>query len=141
MVLRSGRTLGKVTPEMLHTDAAAHGIVIRPSTYGLGAFATRTIPGWTVLGAYGGELLTAAQVDARYVHTPAAYVMDVGGGWYRDAVDPAQSNWLRYINSPHGSRTAPNCRIECGGIYRTVRAIPAGTELLVSYGRHYKWHA
>ncbi len=96
------------------------------------------IPAWTVLGAYGGELLTADDVDARYPDGRGQYVMNIGSGMYRDAVDPERSNWLRYINSTHKTGTAPNCMICRGGVIRTIRRVRASAELLMSYGRAYK---
>jgi SET domain-containing protein len=149
LVLRSGTHIGAgaFAPAMLATQPSDFGVVIRAATHGKGAFATRPIPAWRALGSYGGELLTQAQYDARYPDGDAQYVLQLAADVYRDAVDPAQSNWLRYLNDPRGlfkasgARATANCQYERGGVVRTTRRIAPGEELLVSYGRYYKFKA
>jgi len=138
--LRSGTRLWAAPDDvtaLMMTEPAAYGVHIRPSEWGLGAFATREIAAGTVLGAYGGELLTKAEVTTRA--NGGAYVLQLGNGLYRDAADPTKSNWLRYINSTHGTRRAPNVTFERNGVLRVARRVRVGEELLACYGRTYSW--
>ena len=124
-------------------DQSFLGIEIRFSSIpgaGQGAFATRELAMHTVLGQYKGEVLTLTEVAARYPDGASrAYLMDVGSGRWHDCIDPAQSNWLRYINSPHNTGRAPNARLEINGVIKTVQRVLPGQELLYSYGRTYSF--
>jgi hypothetical protein len=94
----------------------------------------------TVLGQYKGEVLSGAEVAARYPDgTSRAYLMNVGGGCWHDGIDPAQSNWLRFINSPHNTGRAPNARLETNGVIKTIQRVLPGQELFFSYGRTYSF--
>jgi len=102
---------------------------------GLGLFARADLKRNAVLGVYGGELLSAAAVAARYPAGEAQYVLDIGGGRFRDAADPARSNVLRFINATRNSGRRPNVRFCWGrGTVRTKRRVRAGEELLAVYG-------
>jgi len=128
-------------PHACSDAAATAGVRVGPSSIpnaGQGVFASRELPKGVVLGAYAGERLTLAEMDARYPRGDARYVLDVRGV-YLDAADPAHSNWTRYINSPHGTRLRANVAFRGSGSVVTARRIRSGEELLVSYGRCYLW--
>ncbi len=108
---------------------------IRPSPIqGLGAFATRTIPGGTRLIEYTGERLTPAQADARYpdvageCHHTFLFAID------DDVVIDAAvgGNDARFINHS----CDPNCDavIDDGRIWiETIRDVQRGEELAYDY--------
>jgi hypothetical protein len=114
IALRSGARLWPApAAELLQTRAEEFGVVIRPCEWGKGAFATRELRRGTVLGAYGGRLLSGAQVDALYPRGDGAYVMRVGADAYRDAADASLGNWLRFVNSPHGTAARATASWSC----------------------------
>ncbi|XP_053395594.1 uncharacterized protein LOC123525311 [Mercenaria mercenaria] len=115
------------------------GFVIKNSSIpnaGLGVFTEMYIQRETVFGPYKG-------------------IFDYNGGtgysWtiYKDEVRQEQmfvdasheylSNWLRYINAPVSAETENIVPFQHKGhmYYMALKAIPPGTELLVSYGKKY----
>ena len=101
--------------------------------HGTGVFATRRIrPGRTLI-AYLGEILTEAEVDARYADEaddPHTFLFDCGGGRYVDA--SVGGNDARFINHS----CDPNCETELsdGVIWiRAIRNIQPGAELTYDY--------
>ena len=109
---------------------------------GSGLFAAQALPSGALLGVYSGEALTAAAFAARY---PAggernpSYCYHQRADLIIDAADESRSSVLRFINSPHGTPLRANVRFAAKAEVRAARAIKAGEELLLSYGRGYKW--
>ena len=108
---------------------------IRPSPMqGLGAFATRPIPGGTRLIEYAGERLTPDEADARYPdrvderhHT---YLFAIDDEIVIDAA--VDGNDARFINHS----CDPNCDaiVEAGRIWiETIRDVASGEELAYDY--------
>ena len=99
-----------------------------------GVFATRRIRSGRRLIAYEGQILTEAQVDARYDEAAAAdphtMLFHVEGDRYIDA--SVGGNTARFIN--HSCN--PNCEAEVsdGAIWiRAIRNIQPGVELTYDY--------
>ena len=106
----------------------------RSSIHGFGVFATRRIRGGRRLIAYEGEILTEAEVDARYDETeaddPHTLLFHVEGDRYIDA--SVGGNDARFINHS----CDPNCEPEVsdGAIWiRAIRNIQPGAELTYDY--------
>ncbi len=110
-------------------------VEIRPSPMqGLGAFATRPIPGGTRLIEYAGERLTPDEADARYPdrvderhHT---YLFAIDDEIVIDAA--VDGNDARFINHS----CDPNCDaiVEAGRIWiETIRDVASGEELAYDY--------
>jgi SET domain-containing protein len=102
--------------------------------HGFGVFATRRIRSGQRLIAYEGEILTEAQVDARYDETeaedPHTLLFHVEGDRYIDA--SVGGNDARFINHS----CDPNCEPEVsdGKIWiRAIRNIQPGAELTYDY--------
>lgn len=102
--------------------------------HGTGVFATRRIrPGRTLI-AYLGEILTEAEVDARYAgddaEDPHTFLFGCGKGRYVDA--SVGGNDARFVNHS----CDPNCEAELsdGVIWiRAIRNIQPGAELTYDY--------
>ncbi len=123
------------------------GIAIAPAAHGQGAFATLPHAAGALLGFYAGELLDAAAAAAR-PDKSYMYVLRETPRLVIDAADASKSTWARFINSPRGSAMGANVKFGRhvydgeGGArveIRAVRAIKAGQELLIGYGRSYAW--
>jgi SET domain-containing protein len=106
----------------------------RSSIHGSGVFATRRIRADQRLIAYLGEILTEAEVEARYdgpdADDPHTMLFHVEGDRFIDAT--IGGNDARFINHS----CAPNCETEVsdGGIWiRAVRNIQPGVELTYDY--------
>lgn len=106
----------------------------RSKIHGSGVFATRRIRSGRRLIAYLGEILTEAQVDARYdgpgADDPHTMLFHVEGDRYVDAT--VGGNDARFIN--HSCE--PNCdpEVSKGTIWiRAIRNIQPGAELTYDY--------
>ena len=106
----------------------------RSSIHGSGVFATRRIRAGRRLIPYLGQVLTEAEVDARYdgpaADDPHTMLFHVEGDRYIDA--SVHGNDARFIN--HSCE--PNCETEVadGGIWiRAIRNIQPGVELTYDY--------
>jgi hypothetical protein len=104
---------------------------------GRGAYTCAKIPAGAYLGRYEGRVLTQEEAAV----STSSYLLhrrniDLNRWEVIDASDPEQSNWLRYINAANNEEDN-NVRITQTGNFVTIRAVPAGAELLVSYGGHY----
>ena len=106
----------------------------RSSIHRFGVFATRRIRGGRRLIAYEGQILTQAQVDARYdeaaAEDPHTLLFHVEGDRYIDA--SIGGNETRFINHS----CDPNCETEVsdGAIWiRAIRNIQPGAELTYDY--------
>ncbi len=102
--------------------------------HGVGVFATRRIRPGRRLIAYLGEVLTSAEVDARYpdddADDPHTFLFHCGKNRYVDA--SVGGNAARFINHS----CDPNCETEVsdGTIWiRAVRNIQPGVELTYDY--------
>ena len=111
----------------------------RISGAGLGLFFAWRLPRGTLLGAYDGELLSKAQLDARYGGDDAVapYAMQLGEDLFVDAADAARSNVLRYVNDARGSGRPENVAYGEGGSAVLLRDVEAAEEALASYGAAY----
>lgn len=90
---------------------------------------------------YDGELLSHAQFVRKYKSRIPKYVFQVNADLYIDAEHPRYIN--RYINSALHSDYIANCATRVSKKYKTIsiyakKDIPAGTELLMSYGKSYR---
>lgn len=122
-------------------DMKVLGVEVKSSTIlgaGLGVFTTHPLPIHTVLGQYKGEVLNQEEIE-KSSSKDMSYVMYIGANKYVDATDPTKSNWLRFINSPWKSGQRATARLETNGVIKTIRNIPAGKEILYSYGPYYKY--
>ncbi len=102
--------------------------------HGVGVFATRRIRPGRKLIAYLGQILTAAEVEARYdagdAESPHTFLFHCGKDRYVDAA--VGGNDARFINHS----CDPNCEteIEDGTIWiRPIRNIQPGVELTYDY--------
>jgi uncharacterized protein len=105
----------------------------RSRIHGTGVFATRRIRAGRTLVAYRGQMLTAAEVDARYgdeADDPHTFLFHLGGDRYVDAA--VGGNDARFINHS----CDPNCETELsdGVVWiRAIRNIQPGAELTYDY--------
>ena len=99
----------------------------------LGVFADVDLPKGMFLGQYEGRLRTYAQWHAETEHAWNGYGLDLGNGKIIDG-SPPYGNWASRINAALGTGKAANVSIS-GGRVRTLKKIPAGAELLTTYGR------
>jgi uncharacterized protein len=105
----------------------------RSRIHGTGVFATRRIRAGRTLVAYLGQILTAAEVDARYADEaddPHTFLFHLGGDRYVDAA--VGGNDARFINHS----CDPNCEAELsdGVVWiRALRNIQPGVELTYDY--------
>jgi hypothetical protein len=112
-------------------------IVVKQSSIpgaGKGVFATRDIDEGVTIGEYTGE-----RVDLTKMSEKGKYAWSLRNGQAVDAIDPAKSNWLRYIND---NRTEEGNNLSVYEddnrvYYRTNKPIKKGSELFVSYGENY----
>ncbi|CAM4887103.1 unnamed protein product [Rotaria socialis] len=106
---------------------------------GLGVFASRRIARFSYFGPYVGY---KRSVDL--IHGASSYawnVLDKSGNvmYYIDAVDPKNSNWLRFVNCPNNFAQRNLMSLVYHGdiFYLSIRNIEVGEELLVYYGDAY----
>jgi len=105
----------------------------RSGIHGTGVFATRRIRAGRAVIPYLGQILTTAEVRARYdddADNPHTFLFDLGGDRYVDA--GVGGNDARFINHS----CDPNCEAELsdGTIWiRAVRNIQPGVELTYDY--------
>ena len=105
----------------------------RSRIHGTGVFATRRIRAGRILIAYLGQVLTEAEVDARYgddADDPHTFLFGCGNHRYVDA--SVGGNAARFINHS----CDPNCETELsdGTIWiRAIRNIQPGAELTYDY--------
>ncbi len=106
----------------------------RSRIHGVGVFATRRIRAGQMLIPYLGQILTRAEVRARYmddaVDDPHTFLFHLGGDRYVDA--GVDGNDARFINHS----CDPNCEPELsdGAIWiRAIRNIQPGVELTYDY--------
>ena len=107
---------------------------------GLGVWALEEIPACTMIGPYGGVMKYDENIwDKKW---PYGWIIidDEGTAKYVvDAEDPAQSNWLRYINCARSEESQNFHPFQYLGemFYYTRHKIQAETELFVWYGDGY----
>lgn len=120
-------------------------VEIKPSTIkgaGMGVFATKDIGKFVILDEYKGEWVKPKDYWRKSSKSVYVWTLEDTEGepiGYIDGVDPAKSNWLRYVNCPM-TKDQENVRgIQQGYkiIYYTLRKIKAGEELFVYYGDEY----
>jgi len=105
---------------------------------GLGVRARRAIPDGTALGIYGGEVLTTAELDARYgADGVGEYAITLQDGLHVDAADVRVRSWAGYVNDARGTGAAVNCVLDGWGVVHSLAHIAAGQELLLDYGDAY----
>ena len=118
-------------------------IAARPSDYvavrksgvhGKGVFAVVDLPASRLLGYYKGKCVSLEDYARRA--TDNGYILDMET-YVLDAGKASNGNWTRYVNDARGTRHRNNCEFSVGGAIKTTRAIVAGAELFVSYGRDY----
>ena len=120
-----------------------HGLRVKPSQIqnaGFGLFATKRMAKDARIAAYDGEHRTRADVKEEYGDETGQYVLCRSD---RECFDASASNssLARFANDARGSSFTNNARFTRGAkgppLLRAARAIPAGREVLVSYGREY----
>ena len=102
---------------------------------GLGLYTTKPRKKNERLTTYKGEPMTRAQVAQRYGDRTAQYVYCRSKKRCLDA-RKTTAGVARYANDARGSGKRNNTRFS-GFALRAKRNIPAGSEVLVSYGREY----
>jgi len=128
--------------------AAVDGTAIKESTIpgaGKGLFATRDFPNKAVIARYTGDLLnTQDGEDSEDGFEGSEYVLELS---QLVSIDAARTDTAdgRLINDIHRTRLKPNVRFVPFHAQRTVtikttRAVKAGEEFLLSYGRSF-WDA
>jgi hypothetical protein len=120
----------------------ASGVRVRAAARRCSLFAAAPVRAGALVGVYAGEPLTAAAFAARYPEggeRKPSYCYHQRADLIIDASDAARSSVLRFVNSPHGTHLRANVRFAAKAEVRAARAIKAGEELLLSYGRGYKW--
>ena len=128
-------------------DALSRGLVIIRHTgtsKGFGVYAAVHMSENTWLGDYIGEVLTQEEYLARYPNEDASYVLGCNEDYNIDAVNPAKSSFLRFLN--HAPTPIANTFYE---IIRkrkqrhkivkfyTGRDVQEGEELTFDYGVRY----
>ena len=120
-----------------------HGLRVKPSQIqnaGFGLFATKRMAKDARIAAYDGERRTRADVKEEYGDETGQYVLCRSD---RECFDASASNssLARFANDARGSSLTNNARFTRGAkgppLLRAARAITAGREVLVSYGREY----
>jgi hypothetical protein len=130
------------------TDLDEFTTVQSTASMGRGVFATRTIPAMTLLGVYPGKRVRRASFEEKKVLVAGArqYAYLLSEGWVLDPTDasgaPPDENDARLalLNEPPpdaACNVAP-LRTENNIWFLTICEIPAGEQLLISYGPHFK---
>ena len=110
---------------------------------GLGAWTLEEIPACTIIGPYGGVKKFTEKLWEKEWSYGWVILDNAGKAIYViDAADPAQSNWLRYINSAMSEQSMNMYPFQYLGeiFYYTKHKLQAGTELLTWYGEAYAAH-
>ena len=102
---------------------------------GLGLFTTKPRKNNERVATYKGESMTRAQVAQRYGDRTAQYVYCRSKNRCRDA-RKSNAGVARFANDARGGGKRNNTKFS-GFSLRTKRKVPAGAELLLSYGREY----
>ncbi|XP_034249897.1 uncharacterized protein LOC117650522 [Thrips palmi] len=102
---------------------------------GLGVCSTEDLPAMLRFGPYEGEV-TAKDQQSGYAWN---IVVPGGPDHFLDGEDVTKSNWMRYVNCARNIGEQNLHAFQHAGCvyYRTVRPVPAHTELLVWYGDSY----
>lgn len=113
-------------------------LVVLPSKIegaGEGVWTREAIPRRTRLGPYEGDI-TPTSTESGYGWEVVRFGQSVH--WV-DAVDETTSNWVRFVNCARNQGEENLRAFQYKGrlYYRTVRDVPAHTELLVWYGDSY----
>mmetsp|Transcript_12514 Transcript_12514/g.21881 ORF Transcript_12514/g.21881 Transcript_12514/m.21881 type:complete len:210 (-) Transcript_12514:356-985(-) len=118
-----------------HMTARRMGISIEIASKkkGLGAFATQRIPMGTLVGVYGGEIMSNKEVKARYwgkremdaedrawVNSrkqrgqgiTGNYLVEMPNGSYVDGEDADISSWCRFMNHAQEGHESGNCNVK-----------------------------
>ncbi|MEJ8823845.1 SET domain-containing protein-lysine N-methyltransferase [Variovorax humicola] len=119
-----------------YAPSATPCIRVSPSgVHGLGAFATRSLPAFALLGLYEGRRYTPAQVAAKQWNDQLTYLFTLSN---EETIDGAKGgNATRHLN--HSCE--PNCEAveeydDAGKLvlkFQTLRAVEAGDELFIDY--------
>lgn len=116
---------------------------VKPSTIpnaGKGLFAaTADFTAGQNIVPYTGDVLTRAQLHARYPNNDGQYVLQAAGDRFIDARS-TQSSVGRYANTCRGTNKPCNARFTNGRdpSIRATRYIPDGSEILVPYGSAFR---
>ena len=119
-------------------EAASATTDHRPHTFcvaGLGLFTTIPREANERVATYKGEPMTRAQVAQRYGERTAEYVYCRNKKKCRDA-RKSNAGVARFANDARGTSKRNNTKFS-GFSLRAKQKIPAGAELLLSYGRAY----
>lgn len=125
----------------IHTKSKL-GVQVKPSKIkgaGLGLFATRKIPANTVIDNYRGQVLDQLEAERRH---NIAYIFKVNKNKYIDAVK-TNSGPARYANDCRSTAFDCNASLAVNPRQENVtlkvknKPIPAGKEILASYGEGY----
>lgn len=124
------------------------GVRIGPSTVaGLGLFATRKFKRNEIIVHYGGEVVSADEMETRYgclrndrgesVTLTAPYALGIDKSTHsRDAARVRGAG--AYVNSSEGLRSGVTANARLGNRYiRALKTIEPGTEILCTYGTEY----
>ncbi|CAF4154678.1 unnamed protein product [Rotaria socialis] len=146
--LLAQRVLEVIYPSLVDSNSYALATTPTDTVYiaksslpnaGLGVFASRRIARFSYFGPYVGY---KRSVDL--IHGASSYawnVLDKSGNvmYYIDAVDPKNSNWLRFVNCPNNFAQRNLMSLVYHGdiFYLSIRNIEVGEELLVYYGDAY----
>jgi len=136
-----GNSFGKKKKSTTRIFLQPSEYTIAPSTIpnaGNGAFTNIALPKGTTLGYYKGKRLSKDQYNRL---RDQSYVWELSsryGPIYIDGKNPKISNWLRFLNDSRDRRVNVEPYQYHGNIYyRTIKSVPAGAELFVSYGNDY----
>jgi uncharacterized protein len=123
-------------PMSKHDPSATPLIRVSPSgVHGLGAFATRPLPAFALLGLYEGRRYTPAQVAAKTWNDQLTYLFTLSND---ETIDGAKGgNATRHLNHS----CDPNCEAveeydDAGRLvlkFQTLQAVEAGEELFIDY--------
>jgi uncharacterized protein len=121
-----------------------HGLRVKPSQIqnaGFGLYATKRLAKNARVASYTGEHRTRNQIAQKYGTDTGQYVLCRSDAECFDA-SKTNSSLARFANDAHGTTFKNNAKFTPGGptgtpLLRSTRAIPAGREIYVSYGREY----
>ena len=121
-----------------------HGLRVKPSQIqnaGFGLYATKRLAKNARIAPYTGELRTRTDVTQEHGTDTGQYVLCRSDAECFDA-SKTNSSLARFANDARGSRFKNNAKFTPGAptrtpLLRSTRAIPAGREIFVSYGREY----
>ena len=121
-----------------------HGLRVKPSQIqnaGFGLYATKRLAKNARVASYTGEHRTRNQIAQKYGTDTGQYVLCRSDAECFDA-SKTNSSLARFANDAHGSTFKNNAKFTPGAqsgtpLLRTTKAIPAGREIYVSYGREY----